>query len=510
MSEGCVYLVGGGPGDPGLLTVRGRELLEQADVVVYDYLSSPRLLDHAPPDAERIYVGKKAADHTLSQEGINQLLVDKARAGAVVVRLKGGDPYVFGRGGEEALALVRAGIAFEVVPGVTAGVAAPAYAGIPVTHRHVASCFGLVTGHETPDKDDSDLDWQALADWTGTLAFYMGVRNLPIISEGLIAKGKDPETPVALIRWGTRSRQEVVTGTLTTIVDRVREAGLKPPAIILVGEVVRLREELNWFERRPLFGRRIVVTRSREQASALTARLEALGAEAIELPTIRVEPPEDPEPLRRMVEDVSTFDWVILASVNSVRALFDGLAAIGRDARALATCKVAAVGPVTAARLAEYGVRADCLPPKYTSSSVVEALAAIDDLAGKRILMPRADIAPGDLPDALANHDAIPVVVTAYRTVPEDVNADQVKELLGEDVIDWITFTSSSTVRNLFSILDPDAVRAGSVRMASIGPLTSATLAEFGMAAAVEAQEHTIPGLVDAIVARETTQKEEA
>ncbi|MBE3069445.1 MAG: uroporphyrinogen-III C-methyltransferase, partial [Planctomycetes bacterium] len=358
MATGRVTLVGAGPGDPGLLTLRGREALAAADVVVYDALVSPHLLDHAPPGAERVYVGKRSAQHTLSQDGINALLVERARGGAAVVRLKGGDPYVFGRGGEEGLALAEAGIPFEIVPGITAAVAAAAYAGIPVTHRGLASTLTFVTGHEADDKADSAIDWAALARLKGTLAFYMGVANLPAIAANLMRHGLAGATPAAAVQWGTTPRHRSVAATLETLHDAVTRAGLGPPAILLVGEVVRLRESLGWFEQRPLLGRRIVVTRARAQASSLVARLEALGAETIEAPAIRIEPPDDPAPLAEAARAAGDFDWIVFTSTNGVDAFFAALAAAGLDARRLAGCRVAAIGPATAERLAACGIRA--------------------------------------------------------------------------------------------------------------------------------------------------------
>jgi uroporphyrinogen III methyltransferase/synthase len=503
MGLGKVYLVGAGPGDPGLLTLRGREVLGLAEVVVYDALISQRLLDYAPPTAERIYVGKRAAEHTLSQDGINRLLVEKAQAGKTVVRLKGGDPYVFGRGGEEALAIVETGLEFEVVPGVTAAVAGAAYAGIPVTHREVASAVGLVTGHEADDKPDSALDWDALARWKGTLVFYMGVSNLGVISSNLTAHGRSAETPVAVIHWGATPRQKVVTGTLATIVDAVAAAALKPPALILVGEVVALREKLNWYEKRPLFGRRIVVTRSRAQASELAARLEALGAETIEAPAIRIEPPEDARPLRDAARRAGEFDWIIFTSTSGVDAFFGALADQDMDARALAGRRIAAIGPATAARLAQRGIRADLQPAAFTGAEVAKALAAHGSLTGVRILLPRADIAPKELVETLAAKGAIASDVVAYRTAADLSGRDAVRERLAQDEIDWLTFTSSSTVKNFLEAVGADAVRAANVKIASIGPTTSATLREAGLAPTVEAKTYTIPGLIDAIVQHE-------
>jgi len=504
MSKGRVYLVGAGPGDPGLLTLRGRDVLGLADVVVYDALISERLLDHAPAEAERIYVGKRASQHTLPQEGINALLVEKAQAGATVVRLKGGDPYVFGRGGEEALALVEAGIDFEVVPGVTAAVAAPACAGIPVTHRHVASGVAFVTGHEADDKVDPALDWDALARWPGTLVFYMGVRNLAAISENLIAHGRSAETPAAAVRWGATPRQKTITGTLATLPQTAGEAGLEPPAIIVVGDVVRLRDRLQWFERRPLFGRRIVVTRARAQASELTKRLDALGAETIESPAIRIEPPDDPAPLQTAARHAASFDWIVFTSVNGVAAYFEALADAGLDARALASARIATIGPATAERLARFGLRPDLQPETFTGAAVAEALAATGNPAGLRILLPRADIAPKELPGTLAAQGAEVHEVVAYRTAPDTASCGVVAEALEADEIDWLTFTSSSTVGNFVGAVGKDRVCASRARIASIGPTTSATLREAGLEPTVEADPHTIPGLVDAIVSCET------
>ena len=503
MSKGCVYLVGAGPGDPGLITVRGRELLARADVVVYDYLVSPRLLACVKPGTELIYVGKQAGAHTLRQEQINELLAKRAAGGATVVRLKGGDPFVFGRGGEEALHLAEAGIPFEVVPGVTAGVAAAAYAGIPVTHRRLAGAVGLVTGHETPDKSQSDLDYQALADWPGTLVFYMGVANLPEICGELIGRGMDPKTPAAVIRWGTTPRQQVVAAPLGELADRVAAAGLKPPAVTVIGQAAALREKLNWFERRPLFGRRIVVTRARAQASALADRLTELGADVVELPMIRIAPPEDPGPLLEAVGRLDAFDWIVFTSANAVEAFFDALAAAKRDSRALARVRVCAVGPATAERLGQFGIRPDAQPETFRGATVCDALArAGATLNGARVLCPRADIAPKDLPEALAARGAAVTEVVAYRTLPEPVAPDFLEDLSAER-IDWVTFTSSSTVKNFLAAVGAERLRAWNARLASIGPSTSETLRESGFPPTVEAATHTTDGLIEAILAWE-------
>jgi len=500
MSTGRVYLVGGGPGDPGLLTLRGRDVLAQADVVVYDHLVSPRLLDHVPAAAERIYVGKEAAAHTLGQEDIQRLLVDRACAGRTVVRLKGGDPYVFGRGGEEALALTEAGVPFEAVPGVTAGIACAAYAGIPVTHRDASSAVAFVTGHEADDKAGSALDWDALARWRGTLVFYMGLGHVEPICDNLVAHGLALDTPAAVIRWGTTARQQVVTATVATLAAAVRAADLRPPAVIVVGEVVRLRDRLAWFEQRPLFGRRIVVTRSRAQASELTSHLEALGAEVIETPTIRIEPPEDPAPLRQAARDRAAFAWILFTSVHGVDAFFRALADESLDARALAGVRLGAIGPATAARLSACGIRADFLPSRFTGAQVVEDLAAQTDLRGAAVLLPRADIAPADLAVGLEARGARVRSVVAYRTVPETARSEEVASRLAAGTLDWLTFTSSSTVRNFLSTVPAEAVRAAGVQIAAIGPTTAATIREAGLPVTVEADPHTIPALVEAIL----------
>ena len=508
MSNGYVYLVGAGPGDPGLLTLRGKEVLGLADLVVYDHLVSPRLLDYTPLKAEQIYVGKQASAHTLSQDKMNQLLVDRARAGATVVRLKGGDPFVFGRGSEEALALVEAGIPFEVVPGITAGIAAAAYAGIPVTDRNYTSSFTMITGHEAEDKVDSKINWQSLVASNSTLAFYMGVKNLPRICENLTKHGLDAQTPAALIRWGTTTRQEVLVGSVDTLPRLAKEAKFKPPALIVIGQVVCLREKLKWFELRPLFGKRIVVTRARAQASQLSSRLEQLGAEVIELPTIRIQPPEDPTALQQAIAELSSFDWIIFTSTNAVDAFFTGLEKAGLDARALMANRICAIGPATNKRVRRFGIRPDVQPDKFTTADIVESLAARQQLVGRRILCPRADIAPKDLPEALTAGGATVKEIAAYYTVPDNTNADEVLGLLGKGQINWVTFTSSSTVKNFFAVVKPEALGV-KVRLASIGPSTSATIKQFGFTPAVEAEKYTIKGLIEALLGHESSAKEQ-
>lgn len=499
--KGKVYLVGAGPGDPGLITVKGKECIERADVIVYDYLAAPALLAHAPKKAEMIYVGKKGGDHTLSQDGINALLVEKASTGAVVTRLKGGDPFIFGRGGEEAEVLVEAGIPFEVVPGVTSAIAAPAYAGIPLTHRKFTATLSLVTGHEDPEKDESNIDWPAISK-SGTLVFFMGVKNLPLIVRRLIECGKPADTPVALVRWGTTPKQKTVTGTLETIVDHVTAAKLKSPSIIVVGQVVSLRDTMQWFENRPLFGKRIIVTRARTQASGLTKTLAELGALCLEAPTIRIVEPDDYRPMDQAIAGLPGYDWIVFTSVNGVESFFGRLFEKGRDARRLGSIKTACIGPATERKLRDYGVLTDILPEKYVAESVVEAFKG-QDMDGKRVLIPRALEARTVLPDELRNMGALVDEVTAYKTVEERDQADVIAEQLRSGDIDMVTFTSSSTVTNFMGLLpENEAMQLmEKVTVACIGPVTAETAEKIGLTVGVSAETYTIPGLVDAILA---------
>lgn len=501
MTQAKVYLVGAGPGDAGLITVKGKECIAAADVIIYDYLAAPALLGYARKQAELIYVGKKGGDHTLSQEEINALIVEKAKKGVTVCRLKGGDPFIFGRGGEEAEVLVAQKIPFEVVPGVTSAVAAAAYAGIPLTHRKLASSLAFVTGHEDPHKEESDIDWESLAKGIGTVVFFMGVKNLPDIIQKLIANGKSPETPVALIRWGTTPGQETVTGNLDNIVERVEKAGLKAPAIIVVGEVVKLRQTLKWFEKRPLLGKRIVVTRAREQASDLVKQLADQGADCLEFPTIKVVPADDLTPLDDAIERLPDYDWLVFTSVNGVQFFFERLFAAGKDVRVLGHVKTAAIGPATAAKLLEYGLKSDIIPKNYRAEAVVKAFRK-QDLKAKKILLPRAGEARPVLPVELRNLGAAVDEVTAYLTEKVRNNADQLVQHLEEKTIDMITFTSSSTVKNFTELLPPDDFKKliKGVAIASIGPITSETARELGFKVDVEAKSYTIPGLCEAIL----------
>ena len=490
---GTVYLVGSGSGDPGLMTRRSLELIASADAILYDRLIPSGALDGARGDARLEYVGKQPGGHTLSQEEINARLVELGRELRSVVRLKGGDPFVFGRGGEEAQALAEAGVPFEVVPGVTAGVAAPAYAGIPVTHRDAASAVAFVTGHEDPAKPDSALDWQALAAFPGTLVFYMGIGKLEQTARRLIESGRPASDTAAVIERGTLPGQRTVTAPLEDIAQAAAVVGIEPPAITLVGPVAALRDQLAWLERRPLFGRTVVVTRARAQASGLAARLEGLGAEVVETPAIRIEPRPVSGEVRAAVEAIDEYRLICLTSPNGAALLMDALAELGRDARALAGASVAAIGPGTAAELQHRGIHADVVPERSIAEALVEALADVP-LNGRRVLVARAAEARDVLPDALRQRGAEVDVVALYDTVPEPLSESQ-REAAAR--ADYVTFTSSSTVRNFVEA-------AGSVsdgtRVVSIGPVTSATARDLGLTVHVEASQHDVDGLVDALL----------
>jgi uroporphyrinogen III methyltransferase/synthase len=498
---GKVYLVGAGPGDPGLLTLKGKACIETADVLVYDYLAATILLSHAREDAERIYVGKKGGHHTLPQEEINRLLVQKAQKGLTVTRLKGGDPFIFGRGGEEIEVLIEAGVPFEVVPGVTSAVAAPAYAGIPLTHRKYTSTLAFVTGHEDPEKGDSSIDWRALATGIGTLVFFMGVKNLEHIVDQLMHHGKPGDTPIALVRWGTTPRQVTLRGTLHDIVEKVEKAGMKAPAIIVIGQVVSLRETMKWFENRPLMGKRIVVTRSREQASNLLKLLSEAGADCLECPTIRVAPSDDPDALDDAIQKISSYEWLIFTSVNGVSFFFDRLFSLGKDARQLGHIHLAAIGPATAGRLVDFGLSCDIVPESYQAESVIEAFKK-QDVEGKKILLPRAKEARSILPKELGKMGAIVHEVTAYVTKPSEENKAVLLSDLKNRQIDCITFTSSSTVKNFKQLIPEEDFGnlIGPVTIACIGPITAETAQSIGFQVHVLAESYTIPGLADAII----------
>lgn len=482
---GLVYLVGAGPGDPGLITRAGAEAIAAADVIVYDRLASDALLSLARPDAERIYVGKASSQHTKTQEEINAILAHHGAAGKIVCRLKGGDPFVFGRGGEEAAYLRERDIPFVIVPGVTSAIAVPAYAGIPVTDRRCASSFAVITGHEDADKTESTLDWRGIAHGADTLVFLMGLSNLPDITARLIAHGRRSDLPAACIQQGTTLQQRTVVGTLADIAERVREAGIKSPAITVVGEVVSLRDTLNWFETRPLFGKRILVTRSREQASELASRLAAQGAQPVEYPVIRIEPLP---PADGLAERLTQADWLVFTSANGLPCLLGQLAAQGRDIRALGTAKIAAIGSSTADRLREYSLRVDFTPSRF----VAETMAAeFPEPRGKRVVIARAEEARDVLPEALAAKGADVDILPVYRTVAEE------GELVDLAQIDAITFTSSSTVK-YFRQRFPGEV-SGPV-IACIGPVTAQTARDEGLNVDIVAKVFNIPALVEALV----------
>jgi len=499
MKQGMVYLVGAGPGDYKLISVRALEYIQIADTIVYDRLADDRLLATARPDVELIYVGKASSDHTMRQEDINQLLVNKAKEGKIVVRLKGGDPFVFGRGGEEALLLVANRIPFEIVPGITSAISVPAYAGIPVTHRGIATSFAVVTGHEDPTKAESTIKWSHLATAVDTLVFLMGVENLPHITENLIRHGRLANTPAAVIRWGTKPEQRVLVTTVGEAAAAVKEAGIKPPAIFIVGEVVNLREQLAWFDQRLLFGKKVLVTRSREQASMLTSELETLGAECIEAPAIKLVPPESYRELDEAIEKINHYNWVIFTSVNGVEHFFNRLYTMKRDGRVLGNARIAAIGAQTAAKLKEYGILADIIPLEFRAEGIVEALAGRIE-PGMSVLIPRALVARDVLPEKLGEMGASADVVPVYRTLVGDTDGRVLADQLIAGEIDLVTFTSSSTVTNLLNLLgSTGAELLKNAKVACIGPITAATCLEHGIHPNVIAEEYTIKGMVEAI-----------
>lgn len=503
---GTVYLIGAGPGDPKLITVKGAECIAKADAVVYDRLANPRLLRYMKPGAKKIYVGKLPDRHTLKQEEINRLLVDLALQGRTVARLKGGDPSIFGRVGEEAELLAEHGVPFEIVPGITSAIAVPAYAGIPVTHRDYTSSLAIVTGHENPDKQGTSHDWSKLATATGTGIFLMGVANLAYIRDQLVAHGRSKDTPVALIRWGTTMEQQTLTGTLETIVDQVREAGFQSPAIIIVGQVVKLRDTLAWYEKKPLFGKRVLVTRARSQASGLADRIDELGGEAVEFPVIRLRQPEAPHVLEALDDALGRlgeFDWVLFTSPNGVEFFFQRLRQLGLDIRSMHKARVGAVGPKTAQLLAERGLVSHTLPARFQGEGLLEAIHP-ELKPSQRALLPRGDIARDYLPVKLRELGLAATEVDVYENVVEDDQAEEVIELLQNGAIHVVTFTSSSTVVNLLEVLkragmdDPAAV-LNRTAIVCIGPLTAQTAERYGLRLSAMADEATIDSLVAAL-----------
>jgi uroporphyrinogen III methyltransferase / synthase len=499
--KATVFLVGAGPGDPGLLTLKAKACIERGDVIIYDNLANRVFLDYARGNAELIYVGKEGGKHTLGQEKINELIVSKAQQGLNVVRLKGGDPFIFGRGGEEAQVLVKAGISFEVVPGVTSAIAVPAYAGIPLTHREHTSTVAFVTGHEDPTKDTSDIAWEKLATGAGTLVFLMGVGNLEKIALRLVEHGRAPETPVAVIRMGTVPEQRTVTGSLKDISEIAEREKIRPPAVIVVGDVVHLRKELNWFETKPLFGKRIIVTRAREQASEFLSALSEMGAECLEFPTIKVVPPGSWKGLDRSIREVETYQWLVFTSVNGVKYFFDRLEALGGDVRDLKGVKIAAIGPATAEAVSSKGIRIHLVPGEYRAEAVVDAFRK-EDIEGKRILLPRAREAREVLPQELENLGAVVDVVEAYRTIKPEEDKEGIQEMLRQGQIHMVTFTSSSTVNNFVDMFQGAPLLAwmDKAAVACIGPVTAKSAEDKGLKVTLVAPEYTIPSFTKAIV----------
>ncbi|MDP4209872.1 MAG: uroporphyrinogen-III C-methyltransferase [Bacteroidota bacterium] len=500
-TPGKVYITGAGPGDEKLITLKALECIKIADVVIYDYLVNVKFLDYCKPGCQKVYAGKKASNHTLEQEVINETIVRYALEGKTVVRLKGGDPYVFGRGGEEVLALVEKDIPFEVIPGITSGIAVPSYAGIPVTHRDSGSTLTFITGHESIKKRESDVDYETLAKLRGTLVFYMGVKNLSNIAQQLVHFGKRPETPVALIRWGTTSRQQTLTGTLADIAEKVEATGFKPPALIVIGEAVGYRDQLLWFEKKPLFGKRIMVTRSRKQASKLSKGLADLGADVVELPTIDIQPCEDFTALDSSIQKLNTYGWVVFTSVNAVEIFMHRLYHHGKDTRALASCKLAVIGEETGAELHKHGLCHDLLPEQYTSDSVIEAFRKNGSVKDCKVLLPTSEIAHDNIPNTLREMGAIVDVVPAYKNITPEYSTDYLAELFSEP-FDVVTFTSSSTVINLAELLAKHGLqdKLAGIKGVSIGPITSKSAQYLSIDIVAEAKPHTINALVEAVV----------
>jgi uroporphyrinogen III methyltransferase / synthase len=494
--NGKLYLVGAGPGDLGLVTLRAKECIEQADVIVYDHLANPEMLGWARDNAEIIYAGKKAGEHSLSQQEINALLAEKACEGKQVVRLKGGDPFVFGRGAEEAKAIVDAGIEFEIVPGITSAIAGPAYAGIPVTHRSENSHVTFFAGHEDPAKTESAIDYAALAKLGGTQVMLMGVERLEAITSEMLKQGVREDLPVALVRWATTGRQETLTGTLRNIAQRALDRGFEAPAVAVFGEVVALRESLNWCEKRPLSGKRVVVTRTRKQASVLSSNLRALGADVLELPTIRIEPPSDLRAFAELVQDAHTYDWIVFTSANGVEAFFEIFFKLYDDAREIGGVRIATIGPATAQRVKDFHLHVDLQPDEFIAEAVVREFRKQGDVENLRILLVRAEKARDVLPKELSTLGAIVDEAFAYRTVPETRDITGARRQLLEQGADLITFTSSSTVENFLALGLP---WPKGMQIASIGPITSKTARDCGLKIDIEARRHDIDGLLEAI-----------
>lgn len=499
MKQGMVYLIGAGPGDPELLTLKGKRCLEEADLVVGDYLADPRILAFANPAADYVYVGKMCGNHAMKQEDISRLIAEKGREGKVVARLKGGDPFVFGRGGEEILELQKEGVPYEVVPGVTSAIAGPCYAGIPVTHRKVAASFAVVTGHEDPTKAESSIHWDKLAGGVDTLVFLMGVHQAGMIAEKLMEYGRSGDTPAAFVRWGTRPYQEVYETTLEKAEDTVREKGIKPPAVFVVGDVVRLRKDMRWFDNKPLFGKRVVVTRSRDQASRLTRHLEQLGAECTEIPVISIAEPSDHfASLDAGIGALSSYEWIVFTSQNGVDCFFRRLYGKGLDARALGHARIAVIGPATDRALRPYGIHADLIPPEYKAEDLLAEMAP-HVRTGTRIFVPRAKVARDVLPEGLRRLGADVDVAEAYCTVSDEENRARLNQMLDEGTVDIITLTSSSTVHNLVAMAPDKKEQIARCMLACIGPITADACREYGFEPSVISDVYTIEGLTKAI-----------
>ena len=502
---GKVYLVGAGPGDPGLITLRGKYLLERAQVVVYDHLASKKLLKYVPDSAEMIYAGKRGGiKHTFTQAQINQMLVDKALAGYKIVRLKGGDPFIFGRGGEEIEELVKHNIPFEVVPGVTSATAAATYAGIPITHREYTSSVAFITGHEDPTKPGSNIAWDKLATGAGTIIIYMGIKNLPIITENLIKYGRDPQTPVAVVRWASTPEQRSVVGTLETISDIVRNANIRPPSLIIVGEVVSLRDKIDWFEKRPLFGKRVLITRTREQASELVSLLEEAGANCLEIATISIGQPDSHTAIDQALAELGRYDWLLFTSLNAVKFFFARLFVKNMDSRDLKGVKIGVVGKATAEALTTYGLRADLVPEKFTGEGLAASMLALG-VQAKKILIPRAQEAREILVERLKAGGAEVTVAPVYKNIRPANQQTALRQEFEEKNIDLVTFTSSSTVTNFLEMLGPpnqeelDRLLAG-VLIVAIGPITADTARKRGLNVDIQPEKFTIPEMVKSIV----------
>ncbi len=483
------------------MTLKGLHCLQAAGCVIYDSLVNTDLLEHANDGAELVFVGKRGGSQSISQEEINALIIEKARSGKVVARLKGGDPFIFGRGAEEAEALASAGVPFEIVPGVTSGVAVPAYAGIPVTHRDFSPSVAFITGHEDPSKEESLIAWDKISTGIGTLVFFMGVANLPEIVRNLVHNGRSPETPIALVQWGTFLHQEVVTGTLATIVERVKSSGLTAPAITVVGDVVALREKLQWFENRPLFGKRILITRPRHQAQEFRRQLAELGAEVIAFPTIEIREPGSWDSLDEAIRQVERYQWLIFTSANGVHHFFARYQRLGRDLRDLKGVRIAAIGPATAKAVSQFGLVVEVLPDEFKAEGLLESLRG-KVLKGARILLPRAEQARDVLPVELKKQGAQVDVVEAYQAVAPATGRDRLLQILEERRLDMIVFTSSSTVTNLAEMFKPDslATTLEQTVVATIGPITAKTAEDLGLQVKVQPSQYSMPSLLKAIL----------